>query len=87
MTTVITHGVNEKVRTGKISGTDLYRSIKKFHENNWGNQDENDIETNKAMTERLDRGEEGMVLGTYLDNTLWIIRNAEAITVLLPSEY
>ena len=84
---IITHGVDEALRNGIITGMNLINSVDRFNKDDWGGIAEDDRETMKANNESLRSGGEGMVMGTYLDDTLWIIRNTESTTVLLPSEY
>ena len=83
----ITQGVDEALRTGILTGMNLISAVDRFNKDDWGDISEGDRESMKANNESLRNGGESMVLGTYLDDTLWIIRNTESTTVLLPSEY
>ena len=84
---IFTLGVNNALKNGEISGMDLIRSVIRFNKDDWGDVAEGDRKTLEANNQSLKNGGEGMVLGTYLEDTLWIIRNTDSTTVLLPSDY
>ena len=84
---IITEGVHQAMKDGILAGMDLIYSVIRFNRDDWGNIVEADRKTLEANNKSLKNGGEGMVMGTYLKDTLWIIRNTESTTVLLPSEY
>ena len=84
---IFTQGVEQAMKAGTLTGMDVVNCVKRFNDDDWGDVAEGDRSTLEANNESLKNGGEGMVLGTYLRDTLWIIRNTESTTVLLPSEY
>tara|TARA_R110002012_G_scaffold39547_1_gene109350 strand:+ start:1189 stop:1449 length:261 start_codon:yes stop_codon:yes gene_type:complete len=84
---VITSGVQDMIRKNELKEEEVQYSIDSFRIDNWGDVAEEDKESLKKNTDSLNSGGEGMVMGSYLQDRLWIIRNSESTTVLLPSEY
>jgi hypothetical protein len=84
---VITSGVQDMIRKNELKEEEVQYSIDSFRIDDWGDVVEEDRESLKKNNDSLNSGGEGMVLGSYLQGRLWIIRNTESTTVLLPSEY
>ena len=84
---VITSGVQDMIRKNEFKEEEVQYSIDSFRIDDWGDVMGEDIEFIKKNNDSLNSGGEGMVMGSYLKGMLWIIRNTESTTVLLPSEY
>lgn len=81
MTVYYTAGIKHNVETVRGFGNFVLRSLERFIHNDWGNICEEDVTLNDKNPE--------FAMGTYEcnENRVWVIRNLQTITLLLPEEY
>ena len=88
---VMTRGINDRVADDTTFAKRVTEGIARFTRRDWGDVGEEDWSTNAENIQSLLDGGGGFVLASYegengLDK-FWIIRDAQATTVLFPSEY
>jgi hypothetical protein len=86
----MTTGIRLRMANDRKFAASVMRAMKRFANKDWGTVDMEDRQTNDQMDSSLNLGGGGMVLGAYNSekkNKIWIIRDAERITILFPDEY
>ena len=88
---VMTRDINNRVADDTAFAKRVTEGIARFARKDWGDVCEEDWSSNTENMQSLNDGNGGMVLASYegtngLDK-VWIIRDAQATTVLFPSEY
>ena len=86
----MTTGIRLRMANDRKFAASVMRAMKRFANKAWGTVDMEDRQTNDQMDSSLNLGGGGMVLGAYNSekkNKIWIIRDAERITILFPDEY
>ena len=86
----MTSGIRLRMANDRKFAASVMRAMKRFANKDWGTVDMEDRQTNDQMDSSLNLGGGGMVLGAYNSekkNKIWIIRDAERITILFPDEY
>ena len=84
-----TSGVNARMEEDASFARRVANLVRRFAEDDWGDMDDEDMETNRGMARALRSGGGGTVMGSYgkAKDKVWIIQNEESTTVLFPDEY